>query len=196
MRESRTFRGAGPLVRATLAGLSALSLMFAPSAASASALVNPGVGSPVSAASVQPKDSSSTTDFDIKIVKGSNINLVATASRVPVQIRNNYDSDIRVLVWSRPSNLRVTMPKTVAFTAPANTTSNVMIPVEAIANGEVRLNVWLTSFSGVPIGHPAVLNMTVQREVEGSLLVGFAAVVIGLGVIGARRMMKRRKVVE
>jgi hypothetical protein len=38
--------------------------------------------------------------------------------------------------------------------------------------------------------------MTVQREVEGSLLVGFALVIVTLGVVGARRMMKRRKVAE
>lgn len=187
--------GLRPAIRRALGALSALILLVAPTAASASPFDSNVDGSNRLTAQVA-RSSSNVTDFEIRIVKGSNINLVATASRVPVQIRNDYDSDIRVLVWSRPSNLRVTMPKTVAFTAPANTTSNVMIPVEAIANGEVRLNVWLTSFSGVPLGHPAVLNMTVQREVEGSLLVGFAALVIGLGVVGARRMIKRRKVDE
>ncbi len=192
MRETMSSGGLRPAFRRALAVLSALILLVVPSVASASQL-EITVASANSLTEQPARSSSTVTDFDIRIIKGSNINLVATASRVPVQIRNDYDSDIRILVWSRPSNLRVTMPKTVAFTAPANTTSNVMIPVEAIANGEVRLNVWLTSFSGVPLGHPAVLNMTVQREVEGSLLVGFAAVVVGLGVIGARRMMKRRK---
>ena len=187
--------GLRPAIHRALAGLSALILMLGSSAASASPIES--VTKPASIqAAVTARSANTVTDFDIKIVKGSNINLVATASRVPVQIRNNYDSDIRVLVWTRPSNLRVTMPKTVAFTAPANTTSNVMIPVEAIANGEVRLNVWLTTFSGVPLGHPAVLSMSVQREVEGSLLVGFALVIVTLGVVGARRMMKRRKVAE
>ena len=195
MRETMISGGLRPAIRRALGALSALILLVAPTAASASPFDSNVDGSNRLTAQVA-RSSSNVTDFEIRIVKGSNINLVATASRVPVQIRNDYDSDIRVLVWSRPSNLRVTMPKTVAFTAPANTTSNVMIPVEAIANGEVRLNVWLTSFSGVPLGHPAVLNMTVQREVEGSLLVGFAALVIGLGVVGARRMIKRRKVDE
>ena len=138
------------------------------------------------------RDAASSTDWRINIVRGSDINLVATQSRVPIQIRNDYDTDIRVLIWSQPSNLRVTMPKAIAFTAPANTTSNATIPVEAIANGEVRLNVWLTSFSGVRLGHPEVLNMSVQRDIEGSILIGFFLVVGTLGFMGARRMMRRR----
>lgn len=142
------------------------------------------------------RSTNSATDFRIEIVRGSNINLVSTQSRVPIQIRNNYDTDIKVLIWARPSNARIAMPKAIAFTAPANTTSNATIPVEAIANGEVRLNVWLTSFSGVPIGHPTVLNMTVQRDIEGSILIGFFVVVGTLGFIGGRRMLKRRREVN
>lgn len=145
---------------------------------------------PLSAVAVH--STASATDWRIHIVRGSDINLVATASRVPIQIRNDYDTDIRVLIWSQPSNLRVTMPKAIAFTAPANTTSNATIPVQAIANGEVRLNVWLTSFSGVRLGHPEVLNMSVQRDIEGSILIGFFVVVGTLGFMGARRMMRRR----
>jgi hypothetical protein len=141
---------------------------------------------------VSVHNTASATDWRIHIVRGSDINLVATASRVPIQIRNDYDTDIRVLIWSQPSNLRVTMPKAIAFTAPANTTSNATIPVQAIANGEVRLNVWLTSFSGVRLGHPEVLNMSVQRDIEGSILIGFFVVVGTLGFMGARRMMRRR----
>jgi hypothetical protein len=85
------------------------------------------------------------------------------------------------------------MPKVFEFTAAANTTSNAAIPVEAIANGEVRLNVWLTSFSGVKIGKSINLEMTVQRDVESSILIGFFVVVGALGVIGTNRMLKRKK---
>jgi len=152
----------------------------------------PTFATSANAAGLTVKTAASAIDWRISIVRGSDINLVATQSRVPIQIRNDYDTDIRVLIWSQPSNLRVTMPKAISFTAPANTTSNATIPVEAIANGEVRLNVWLTSFSGVRLGHPEVLNMSVQRDIEGSILIGFFLVVGTLGFMGARRMMRRR----
>jgi len=166
--------------------------------ATALALLLAAIGSGAGVASanqakLSPLTVSHATDWRIHIVRGSNINLVSTASRVPVQIRNDYDTDIRVLIWSRPSNLRITMPKAIAFTAPANTTSNATIPVEAIANGEVRLNVWLTSFSGVQIGRPTVLNMSVERDIEGSIVIGFFVVVGALGYIGGRRMILRKR---
>jgi hypothetical protein len=137
--------------------------------------------------------SQSLPEFEISIVPGSHINLVSSASRVPIQIRNDYDTDIRIFIWVRPSNLSVKMPKVFEYTAAANTTSNAAIPVEAIANGEVRLNVWLTSFSGVKIGKSTNLEMTVQRDVESSILIAFFVVIGALGVIGTSRMLKRKK---
>ena len=173
-------------------------LRAALAAVAASAVLLVSVALPAAAASVpkiaaQPIASQALPEFEIAIVPGSHINLVSSASRVPIQIRNDYDTDIRIFIWVRPSNLSVKMPKVFEFTAAANTTSNAAIPVEAIANGEVRLNVWLTSFSGVKIGKSTNLEMTVQRDVESSILIGFFVVVGALGVIGTKRMLKRKK---
>jgi hypothetical protein len=173
-------------------------LRAALAAAAASAVLLVSCALPAAAASVpknatQPAASQALPEFEISIVPGSHINLVSSASRVPIQIRNDYDTDIRIFIWVRPSNLSIKMPKVFEFTAAANTTSNAAIPVEAIANGEVRLNVWLTSFSGVKIGKSTNLEMTVQRDVESSILIGFFVVVGALGVIGTNRMLKRKK---
>jgi len=173
-------------------------LRAALAAVAASAVLLLSCALPAAAASVpkiaaQPATSQTLPEFEISIVPGSHINLVSSASRVPIQIRNDYDTDIRIFIWVRPSNLSIKMPKVFEFTAAANTTSNAAIPVEAIANGEVRLNVWLTSFSGVKIGKSTNLEMTVQRDVESSILIGFFVVVGALGVIGTNRMLKRKK---
>lgn len=173
-----------------------LSAALAAVAASAVLLVScalPAAAASVPKIAAQPVASQTLPEFEISIVPGSHINLVSSASRVPIQIRNDYDTDIRIFIWVRPSNLSVKMPKVFEFTAAANTTSNAAIPVEAIANGEVRLNVWLTSFSGVKIGKSTTLEMTVQRDVEGSILIAFFLVVGALGVIGTSRMLKRKK---
>ncbi|MFM5951610.1 MAG: DUF6049 family protein [Micrococcales bacterium] len=178
-------------------------LRTALAAAAASAVLLVSCALPAAAASVpkiefapaaQTLATQTLPEFEISIVPGSHINLVSSASRVPVQIRNGYDTDIRIFIWVRPSNLSVKMPKVFEFTAAANTTSNAAIPVEAIANGEVRLNVWLTSFSGVKIGKSTNLEMTVRRDVEGSILIAFFVVVGALGAIGTSRMLKRNKV--
>ncbi len=173
-------------LRASLAAVAASAVLLVSCALPAAAASVPKIAA-------QPVASQTLPEFEIAIVPGSHINLVSSASRVPIQIRNDYDTDIRIFIWVRPSNLSVKMPKVFEFTAAANTTSNAAIPVEAIANGEVRLNVWLTSFSGVKIGKSTNLEMTVQRDVESSILIGFFVVVGALGVIGTNRMLKRKK---
>lgn len=173
-------------LRASLAAVAASALLLVSCALPAAAASVPKIA-------VQTVASQTLPEFEISIVPGSHINLVSSASRVPIQIRNDYDTDIRIFIWVRPSNLSVKMPKVFEFTAAANTTSNAAIPVEAIANGEVRLNVWLTSFSGVKIGKSTNLEMTVQRDVEGSILIAFFLVIGVLGVIGTNRMLKRKK---
>lgn len=173
-------------VRASLAAVAASAVLLVSCALPAAAASVPKIAA-------QPVASQNLPEFEISIVPGSHINLVSSASRVPIQIRNDYDTDIRIFIWVRPSNLSVKMPKVFEFTAAANTTSNAAIPVEAIANGEVRLNVWLTSFSGVKIGKSTNLEMTVQRDVEGSILIAFFLVIGVLGVIGTNRMLKRKK---
>lgn len=173
-------------LRASLAAVAASAVLLVSCALPAAAASVPKIAA-------QPVASQTLPEFEISIVPGSHINLVSSASRVPIQIRNDYDTDIRIFIWVRPSNLSVKMPKVFEFTAAANTTSNAAIPVEAIANGEVRLNVWLTSFSGVKIGKSTNLEMTVQRDVEGSILIAFFLVIGVLGVIGTNRMLKRKK---
>ena len=173
-------------LRASLAAVAASAVLLVSCALPAAAASVPKIATQTIASQTLP-------EFEISIVPGSHINLVSSASRVPIQIRNGYDTDIRIFIWVRPSNLSVKMPKVFEYTAAANTTSNAAIPVEAIANGEVRLNVWLTSFSGVKIGKSTNLEMTVQRDVESSILIGFFVVVGALGVIGTNRMLKRKK---
>ena len=173
-------------LRASLAAVAASAVLLMSCVVPAAAASVPKIATQTIASQTLP-------EFEISIVPGSHINLVSSASRVPIQIRNDYDTDIRIFIWVRPSNLSVKMPKVFEYTAAANTTSNAAIPVEAIANGEVRLNVWLTSFSGVKIGKSTNLEMTVQRDVESSILIAFFVVVGALGVIGTNRMLKRKK---
>lgn len=140
-----------------------------------------------------PASALANDNFDIKIIKGSNINLVSQASRVPVLIQNNYDTDVRVLVHVTTSNLRVRLPETTSVTVAANSTVNAVIPVQAVANGDVELNVWLTSFSGVRLGGDTVITMHVLGDAEAIGLIVMGSLVLLLLVVGSIRMIRRRK---
>ena len=145
-----------------------------------------GVSSSASAAS--------TENFDVQIVKGSNINLVSQDSRVPILVRNNYDTEVRVLIHVATSNLRVRLPKVTAVTIPANSTVNATVPVQAVANGNVTLNVWLTSFSGVRLGDNTRISMNVLGNFEAIAIGSLSAVVAALLVFGTLRMLRRRRI--
>lgn len=132
-------------------------------------------------------------NFDVEIIKGSHVNLVSQQSRVPVLIRNNYDTEVRVLVHVSTSNLRVRLPHTTLVTLPPNSTVNATVPVQAVANGNVELYVWLTSFSGVRLGDNQTIDMTVIGDAE-LIAVGSLGGVVGiLLVVGVLRMVRRRK---
>jgi hypothetical protein len=113
---------------------------------------------------------------------------------VPILVRNNYDTEVRVLIHVATSNLRVRLPKVTAVTIPANSTVNATVPVQAVANGNVTLNVWLTSFSGVRLGDNTRISMNVLGNFEAIAIGSLSAVVAALLVFGTLRMLRRRRI--
>jgi hypothetical protein len=129
----------------------------------------------------------------VYILRGSNINLVSRESKVPVAIRNNFSSDVRVHVHVNPSNPRVIVPSSVEIVIPAGETVNAQVPVQAVAQGKVFLIVWLTTFSGIRLTKNSYLQMQVEPDIEITLLASFAGLVLALGVAGAIRTVRRSR---
>lgn len=145
------------------------------------------------AAGSQPAFSSEQPGFDVRIIPGSTIHLVSKSSKLPISIQNNYPAEIRVQVHVAPSNLDALIPAVVEVTVPANTTYVAQVPVTAIADGEVTLRSWITTFSGLPLGEPVDLKLVINAEIENSAIAGFAVVVLGLGVVGVFRTRAKRR---
>ncbi len=130
----------------------------------------------------------------VYIVPGSDINLVARTSNVPVQIKNAFNSDVRVFLHAKPTNPRVVVARVVEVEIPGGTSVTAKVPVEAVGNGIVVLRVWLTTFSGVKIGKESLLQINVNADVELALLIGFGGGVLALLGFGvARTVSKSRK---
>lgn len=129
----------------------------------------------------------------VYVLRGSSINFVSRESKVPVAIRNTFESDVRVQVHIKPSNPRVIVPSAVEITVPGGETVNAQVPVRAVAQGKVFLIVWVTTFSGIRLTKDRYIEMNVNPDVEITLLSAFGLVVLGLGSIGAWRMAHRRR---
>ena len=143
---------------------------------------------------ISPSSANAVENYDVQIIKGSNINLVSQVSRVPILIRNNYNTEVRVIVHVSTSNLRVRLPHTTSVTIAPNSTLNATIPIQAVANGDVQLYVWLTSFSGVRLGNDEVISMRVLSNAEAILFGSLIGLVLALGVVGAIRTIRKRKI--
>ena len=131
--------------------------------------------------------------FAIKILPGSTIHLVSHSSQLPISIQNNYPVEIRVQVHVAANSLNALFPGVVEVTVPANTTYVAQVPVTAIADGTVGLKAWLTTFSGLSMGEPVDLMLTINADVESSLIGGFLILVAGLLVAGVIRTVRKRR---
>ena len=132
--------------------------------------------------------------YDIKIVNASDINMVAKDSRLPIIIRNDYDSQARVLIHVTANNAKVTMPEATAAVVPGFSTYTAKVPVTAISSGDVELEVWLTSTTGVRLTKNVKLNMHINSDLEVVLVGGFIALVVLLGAAGVVRTLRKKKV--
>jgi len=129
----------------------------------------------------------------VYVLRGSAINLVSRESKIPIAIRNTFDSDVRVHVHVSASNPRVIVPSAVEVAIPAGTTVTAQVPVKAVAQGKVFLIVSVSTFSGIRLTKDSYIQMNVEPDVELALIAAFVAVVLALGGVGAVRTIKRRK---
>ena len=129
----------------------------------------------------------------VYVVRGSDINLVSRESKVPIRIQNDFDEDVRVHVHAQPNNSRLIVPEVVEIVVPAQTEVTAQVPVKAIANGGVGLQVWLTTFSGIQLGRSVVITMEINADVESFLLIGLGTLVVLLGTVGVIRTKRRNR---
>ncbi|MFM2321092.1 MAG: hypothetical protein RL612_239 [Actinomycetota bacterium] len=129
----------------------------------------------------------------VHIIAGSDINLLASDARIPVRVKNDFNTDLRVHVHAVASNGRLSIPAPVEINIPANTAVNAQIPVKAIGSGEVNLTVWLETFSGLRVGEEVQVLVNVNADAENAILIGFTAIICVLGTLGLVRTLRKRR---
>ena len=131
--------------------------------------------------------------YAIKVVNASDINMVAKDSRLPILIRNDYDSQAHVLVHVVANNSKVTLPEATEATVPGFSTYTVKVPVSAISSGDVTLEVWLTSMNGIRLTPNKAINMHINAGLEFAMLLSLGVLVVLLAVAGVWRTLRKRR---
>ncbi len=124
---------------------------------------------------------------EIEIVPGSNINLVARDSRIPVTVRNNTDESVTVVVRGEATSFRIEVLDSAEILIPPRSSAIAELPVTAIANGPVQIAVWIEEKSGERLGENVLVDINVAYDVELFLLVSLAVVMFSLIIVGVIR---------
>lgn len=120
------------------------------------------------------------------IVPGSNVNVLARDSRIPVTVTNPTDQDIEVTVMAASNSFRLQIVENATLIVPARSSAVAELPIKAIANGPLEISVWL-SIEGNQIGDTVTVEVIVNYDIELFLLVSFGVAMFALIVIGVIR---------
>lgn len=131
----------------------------------------------------------------VQVAESSTVNLYTNLKPIPINVNNTSSYPITVYITVRPRTgiLKVEDDR-VKLTIPANSQGKGEIPVQAITNGTVVVDISLTSATGVGIGHPTTVEINVQASWETPITIGLVALVVAFFAFGiVRTVLRRRK---
>jgi hypothetical protein len=143
-----------------------------------------------------------TDGFDIlnaiSIPSGSTVNLLSDNGPLPITVSNAlaYPATVHVSVKPARAILNVTEDP-IVLTIEANSQAKAFVPVQTVANGQVRTVVTLSSPAAVPISQPVTVSLNVQAGWETAATWVLAAIVVVMFIAGViRTIRKRRRAVQ
>lgn len=130
----------------------------------------------------------------VTIADTSDLLVTSTQTAIPIKIANALDFAVTVRVTATPARplLRIDSPTEV--TVEPGSSKTVRLDAQAIANGEVVVEVSLSSpTTGVPIGRPARFDADLHAEWEtlGLIVGALVALVFAAGIV--RNVIVRRR---
>lgn len=136
----------------------------------------------------------STVRASVHLPESSQVNFPLDKGNLPIAVRNELPFPVTVYVTVRPERpLLEVLDDHVELTIEANSQARGSVPVQSIANGEVRTVVTLTSAAGVSISAPTVVVLNVQAGWETAATVVLAIIVVLLFGAGVWRTILRRR---
>ena len=131
----------------------------------------------------------------VQVVQSSPVNFLADNAPIPISVSNNLPYPVTVYITVRPSTALISVRDSrVELVIEPNSQGKGEVPIEAISNGVVEVEVTLTSATGVPIGSPRLTEINVQAGWETPIVLVLAALVVlifGVGIV--RTILRRRR---
>ena len=138
--------------------------------------------------------SSSRVGEEVRVVPGSTVTVLASKVDLPVTVVNGFDRpvDVTVSLDSASGRLQSAGAVPIPALAPGDR-QRVLVPVTAVASGDVEAQVVLRARDGTRIGAPVLLNVVVRADWEDRGTVVAAAVVALVLLVGVVRTVRRNR---
>ena len=134
----------------------------------------------------------------VSVVESSTITLTADNGNLPIAVSNTLDHAVTVYVTVRPQRAILNVVDLrVPVKVEAGSQARAVIPVQSVANGQVTLDVSLSSITGVPISQPVLVEINVQAGWETVITVIISILLVllfGFGIY--RNITKRRRAIR
>ena len=130
----------------------------------------------------------------VRIEQGSSITVLSDRTDVPITLRNDLRSTVRVQLVVSPQRaiIRVDEP-VINVTIPAESSLRVSVPITALASGTVPVSLSLQSVGGDALSEPFDLSVTIRAGWE-NVITGVLAALIGIVfAVGIYRAVQKRR---
>jgi hypothetical protein len=130
----------------------------------------------------------------VQVGETSRLILFADRQTLPIPIVNGLSQPITVRVAVDPDlPILAIEDRSVEVTIEPNSQTNALVPVQAVSNGTVEIEVTLTSTAGVAVGGASAVEVVVNAGWETPIVVALATGVVLLFVGGIVRNIVRRR---
>jgi hypothetical protein len=130
----------------------------------------------------------------VRIEESSTLNLRSFTGNLPITVSNALPFAVTVYVTVSPNTAVLdVLESRVPVVVEAESQARALIPVQSIANGDVLLQVSLSSALNVPISAPIVISSNVQAEWETAFTLVVVVILFVIFVAGIIRTVARRR---
>ncbi|WP_088317805.1 DUF6049 family protein [Kineosporia sp. R_H_3] len=127
----------------------------------------------------------------VRVAVGSSKNLLAQTGNLPVTVQNDLDVDVRVVVALRPRSGRLRVDEAVPVTVGAGAQRQALVPVRAIGDGNVDVDVTLLTPDLRRITQPVTIPVRVRSDWENRGIAVVGGGLVLLLVVGLVRGVRR-----
>ena len=129
----------------------------------------------------------------VRVVKSSDINLIADRASLPVTVSNALNQPVTVNInVTAPTPLLEIEQPSVAVTIEPDSQKRAQIPVQSLSNGTAQISVSISSTTGVPIGAPTSVKINVYAGWETPITFTLGFLVFAVFAFGIARLIVRR----